>query len=71
LSNLGIAGLLEKMDKPTVTIATTGSLYKHHPRMSDMLTYYTKLYAPNRTVSLFFDFSQTLNVKSIDFPAGL
>ena len=37
-----MATFLNRMAKPTTTIAVTGSLYKHHPTLSKRLDYHTR-----------------------------
>ena len=37
-----MSAFLNRMAKPTTTIAVTGSLYKHHPTLSKRLDYHTK-----------------------------
>jgi hexokinase len=46
----GIGYLLERMNKPTATIAVDGSVYKKHPRLKDLLRFYTAEYAQERKV---------------------
>lgn len=46
-----LATLLDRMAKPeSVTIAIDGSLYKHHPRLDNLLKKYIKQFAPTREV---------------------
>uniref|UniRef100_A0A2R5L9E4 Phosphotransferase n=1 Tax=Ornithodoros turicata TaxID=34597 RepID=A0A2R5L9E4_9ACAR len=52
LVSICLAVLLERMDKPTVTIAVDGSLYKHHPRFHRLMTDYVAVLAPDRPFKL-------------------
>lgn len=47
---VGLAALLERIDKKNVTIAVDGSLYKHHPRFETWMRQYIALLAPSRKV---------------------
>ncbi|KAH9381468.1 hypothetical protein HPB48_008057 [Haemaphysalis longicornis] len=40
------------MEKPRVTIAIDGSLYKHHPKFHRLMTDYITVLAPNRPFKL-------------------
>jgi len=40
-----LAALLRRMERPSTSIAVTGSLYKHHPRFKTLLEMYTAAYA--------------------------
>ncbi|XP_064487173.1 hexokinase-2-like [Ornithodoros turicata] len=52
LVSICLAVLLERMQKPTVTIAIDGSVYKHHPRFHTLMTEYISTMAPNRPFKL-------------------
>lgn len=52
LVSICLAELLNRMQKPTVTIAIDGSLYKHHPRFHRLMTYFITMLAPNRPFKL-------------------
>jgi len=43
-----MATFLNRMAKPTTTIAVTGSLYKHHPTLSKRLDYHTETMSSHR-----------------------
>lgn len=53
---LGVAGILDRMQRETVTIAVDGSLYKHHPRLETWMNNYISLLTPTRKVSLSFHY---------------
>lgn len=42
--------LLERVDKPEVTVAVDGSLYRYHPKFHDRITEKISQLAPNRKV---------------------
>lgn len=48
--SLGLAVLLKRIDKKSVTIAVDGSLYKHHPRLETWIKRYIPLLAPEHKV---------------------
>lgn len=48
--SLGLAVLLKRIDKKSVTIAVDGSLYKHHPRLETWIKRYIPLLAPDHKV---------------------
>lgn len=52
LVSICLAELLNRMQKPTVTIAIDGSLYKHHPRFHRLMTHFITMLAPNRPFKL-------------------
>lgn len=44
--------ILDRIEKPTVTVALDGSLYKYHPRMKKLLEDYVALLSPGRKFQL-------------------
>ncbi|KAH7937263.1 hypothetical protein HPB49_009873 [Dermacentor silvarum] len=52
LVSICLAELLNRMQKPTVTVAIDGSLYKHHPRFHQLMTEFITVLAPNRPFKL-------------------
>lgn len=47
---LGLATLLDRIDREQVTIAVDGSLYKHHPRLENWMKKYISLLSPGHKV---------------------
>ncbi|KAG0425965.1 hypothetical protein HPB47_026896, partial [Ixodes persulcatus] len=52
LVSICLAELLNRMDKPNVTVAIDGSLYKHHPKFHRLMTDYTTVLAPKKPFKL-------------------
>nr|CAD7196937.1 unnamed protein product [Timema douglasi] len=48
LVSVCLSTLLSRQDRPDVTIAVDGSLYKYHPRLKGWMNKYIKLLAPGR-----------------------
>ncbi len=47
-----MAALVERIDKPNVTIAIDGSVYKYHPKFHTLMTDFIKELMPNRKFKL-------------------
>ncbi|XP_075216060.1 hexokinase-4-like isoform X2 [Lycorma delicatula] len=52
LVSIGIAAILQHMDRPDNTVAVDGSLYKHHPRIHKWMNKFISLLVPNHTFRL-------------------
>nr|CAD7442098.1 unnamed protein product [Timema bartmani] len=51
LVSVCLSTLLSRQDRPDVTIAVDGSLYKYHPRLKGWMNKYIKLLAPGRKLA--------------------
>ncbi|PSN39304.1 Hexokinase type 2 [Blattella germanica] len=52
LVSICTATLLERLDRPDVTVAVDGSLYKYHPRLKSWMNKYIRLLAPGKKFRL-------------------
>ncbi|PZC71772.1 hexokinase-2 [Helicoverpa armigera] len=52
LVSVCIACLLRRMDRPHVAVAVDGSVFKHHPRIADLMHKYIALLAPHHPFSI-------------------
>lgn len=52
LVSICLSSLLIRMDKPDVTIAIDGSLYKKHPKLHNLMTHFTSEMAPGKKFHL-------------------
>ncbi|KAI1286801.1 Hexokinase HKDC1 [Halotydeus destructor] len=52
LASILLSALIERINRPEVTVAFDGSLYKHHPRIKKLLVDYITALAPGRQFSL-------------------